>query len=565
MKDRGRNCGGRELVCLVMLVLFLSGAALGQDVNGVFDFNDRTLQGWTMEGAFIGEDGPLASNFTHNWSDLTNYPSAVGADPLLDNQGSFEMYTPGGHGMDIVDNWWRMVIRSPDLTESIPWQNSMGYSVKIARDFPGSGAQIYVNLMIQVYDLDLRHDRYFTTGMATAVPEGVWTERAFIRPSWGFPKNYIVREVFLNVWGWIPYGPWLYEGSFHVDEVTPIKDEFMYVDDDGGGPSADGSRSFPFDTIQEAIDAVEIGKDVVIRDGLYQGLGNRDIDFQGKAITVRSENGPVNCVIDCQGTSMEYHRGFEFSSMEEPNSVLMGVTIQNGYTSRGGGIYCRDSSPTIADCSIVSNTATNLGGGIYNENSSPIIEGCYLTHNQADIGGGIYCDNSSSATIRSSALVSNAADLGGGICCNDSTVNISTMTLTYNIATTSGGAIYSSSHGIADISNSIIWGNTPNAIFLVSGAASVDYSDIQGGWGSGTGNISIDPELMTDNYHLDFDSPCIDFGDPLGVFTDQTDIDGHPRVISSRVDMGANEFSPQIHNETQDSYHYTIQESINAA
>ena len=67
------------------------------------------------------------------------------------------------------------------------------------------------------------------------------------------------------------------------------------------------------------------GVTVIVADGVYTGTGNRDIDFLGKAITVRSENGPNNCVIDCNGEG----RGFEFRSGEDANSVLAGFTITN--------------------------------------------------------------------------------------------------------------------------------------------------------------------------------------------------------------------------------------------
>ena len=44
-------------------------------------------------------------------------------------------------------------------------------------------------------------------------------------------------------------------------------------------------------TIQAAIDAAVNGDEVIVADGIYTGEGNRDIDFGGKLITVRSENG----------------------------------------------------------------------------------------------------------------------------------------------------------------------------------------------------------------------------------------------------------------------------------
>ncbi|UCC22719.1 MAG: hypothetical protein JSW23_01220 [Planctomycetota bacterium] len=84
-------------------------------------------------------------------------------------------------------------------------------------------------------------------------------------------------------------------------------------------------------TIQAAIDAAENHDIVLVADGTYTGDGNRDIDLKGKVITVRSENGPENCVIDCSGTEAERHRGFRFGNNEDVNSVVDGFTIINGY------------------------------------------------------------------------------------------------------------------------------------------------------------------------------------------------------------------------------------------
>ena len=65
----------------------------------------------------------------------------------------------------------------------------------------------------------------------------------------------------------------------------------IYVNWDGSGD---------YITIQEGIDAAVGGDEVVVADGTYTGDGNRDIDFMGKAITVKSENGAEDCIIDCE-------------------------------------------------------------------------------------------------------------------------------------------------------------------------------------------------------------------------------------------------------------------------
>ena len=105
-------------------------------------------------------------------------------------------------------------------------------------------------------------------------------------------------------------------------------------------------------TIQAAIDAASDGDTVVVADGTYGGRGNKNIDFNGKELTVQSQNGPEHCVIDCGGQG----RGFYFHSGELEDAVVAGFTITNGRMSDyGGGIYIVGSSPTITHCIIVNN------------------------------------------------------------------------------------------------------------------------------------------------------------------------------------------------------------------
>ncbi|MHC4705218.1 MAG: hypothetical protein ACYTFQ_32110, partial [Planctomycetota bacterium] len=127
-----------------------------------------------------------------------------------------------------------------------------------------------------------------------------------------------------------------------------------------------------YSTIQAAIDAAMPSDTVIVADGIYTGPGNRDIDFKGKAITVRSENGPFNCTIDCGGSSTEPHRGFRFHSGEGSTAVVSGFTITNGYgpdeaavwsDPAGGAIYCQDSDPTISRCIITGNSSGCCGAG----------------------------------------------------------------------------------------------------------------------------------------------------------------------------------------------------------
>ena len=118
--------------------------------------------------------------------------------------------------------------------------------------------------------------------------------------------------------------------------------------------NANGTGDYP--TIQAAIEAANDYDIIELQPGTYTGTGNRDIDFLGKAITVRSLNGPETCIINCEGTETEGHRGFNFDNSEDANSVLAGLTITNGYARYdGGAIQCWQSSPTIKNCNIMAN------------------------------------------------------------------------------------------------------------------------------------------------------------------------------------------------------------------
>lgn len=144
-----------------------------------------------------------------------------------------------------------------------------------------------------------------------------------------------------------------------------------------------------YPTIQAAIDAAAPGDTVIVADGTYTGPGNRDMDFGGKAITVRSANGPAACIIDVQGSQADPHRAFYFHSGETAGSVLDGFTLRNGFAEIGGAVLCEGgSSPSFDNCVFEQNTAYPIvaggaGGALYSAAGSARFTKCLFRCNTA--------------------------------------------------------------------------------------------------------------------------------------------------------------------------------------
>ena len=246
-----------------------------------------------------------------------------------------------------------------------------------------------------------------------------------------------------------------------------------YVDDDapndpGPGdpgvsdPLEDGSAEHPFDAIQEGIDATSDGDTVLVADGTYAGAGNHDIDYGRRGITVRSENGAENCIIDCESAG----RGVRISGRYSPSppATLEGFSILNGVASSGGAVSCGlNVTATIANCRLVGNTAVYQGGAVYcYEGSDVLIIGCEIAGNSAAGGGGVYCYDTGRLTIIDCFIAENAATQGGGVQCQEPAhLSISACTLENNTSTQSGGGVYHSrGYAPASIVGCTIRGNT---------------------------------------------------------------------------------------------------------
>ncbi len=250
-----------------------------------------------------------------------------------------------------------------------------------------------------------------------------------------------------------------------------------YVDDDApndpgpGDPTSsdpleDGSAAHPFDAIQEGVDAAVNGDTVLVLDGTYTGVGNRDVELSGRLITVRSQNGPAACIIDCEQSG----RAFRFAGVDSTGAVVEGFTTTNGHgTGWGGGamLLLDAGRPTVIGCVFIENDSTGDGGGaVATVIGQPEFIGCRFINNSADYQGGAVLNMGYVTLVDclfsgNSVTSADPADGGGGIYILSSAATITNCGFEGNSAR-HGGAIYlSASH--ATLTDCDFSGNTASA------------------------------------------------------------------------------------------------------
>lgn len=365
-----------------------------------------------------------------------------------------------------------------------------------------------------------------------------------------------------------------------------------------------GGSGSHFTQIQSALDAAQSGDLVLVRDGIYQGVGNKNLSFAGKDLELRSENGPANCIIDpaFDGKALLFQNG------ETAKARVAGITVRNagiapvlwtdgwitfkitdGY---GAGIVCQGSSPTFENCVIRDCVAEGyeedpaMGAGVLLSGSNSVFLNCAIVGNRAlcgggtAFGGGIYASGGNPQFLGCLIADNSAQNFGGALSAVFANLVLRHCTIVNNSASFSpgsGGAIHGA-FGSVQLRNSIIRQNISYSIggpFLSQveldyANLNIDYSDFEGGQAAitgqtqgavwGAGNFDLDPHfaaVSSGNYRLLANSPCIDAGSnaesPAGLLVD---LDGNPRGVDDPqvcdtgvgevpvVDMGAYEFQP---------------------
>jgi parallel beta-helix repeat protein/predicted outer membrane repeat protein len=229
--------------------------------------------------------------------------------------------------------------------------------------------------------------------------------------------------------------------------TLPAGAAILTVDDDGPALYRD---------IATAVKAAVAGDTILIADGTYRGPNNRAIDPAGKAITVKSINGPAQCIIDCQNQAC----GFHLNQNETRQTVIEGLTVMNGLGVYGGGIRCETSaSPTIRNCILRNNRAPSGGGLSCESSASPLLDHCILYSNASNsTGGGIFLSYANVTLDGCIISDSTSTERGGGLASYWSTLQATDCTFSGNATGDWGGAIYSA-ESVLTFANSIFQGN----------------------------------------------------------------------------------------------------------
>jgi predicted outer membrane repeat protein len=267
---------------------------------------------------------------------------------------------------------------------------------------------------------------------------------------------------------------------FYFDILYGIQDTLinsdLYVSVDGDDSNTGITADDPLKTIKCALS--KIYADSLNLNTIYLSPGIYSYETTGEIFPIEWSNfvsleGSVEEETILDGNNENRIIQFHYVT----DALIKNITIRNGNSSYGGGIYCTHSSPNLENVTIIDNSGAgiycknnsdpslenvtitgNSGGGIYCNYSSPNLENVTITSNS---GSGIYCNHSSSPSLENVIITGNSAsDNGGGIYCQyNSDPTLTNVTIAGNSASNSGGGIYCHYNSCPNLTNVTITGN----------------------------------------------------------------------------------------------------------
>ncbi|MEY4917300.1 MAG: hypothetical protein RL616_1213, partial [Verrucomicrobiota bacterium] len=432
----------------------LSGNSAGANGGGA---SYSTLNNCTLSLNSAGVSGGGAGNSTLN-NCIVYYNTAPSGANFSSSTFYFSCTTP------LPNSGTNNITSAPQLTDAFHISStspcigagSTNYSSGTDIDGevwlvpPSIGCdEFYAGAVIGPLNVNLQADRTlmavtlpvnFTASVTGRATANAWdfgdgttaSNQLFASHVWTTPGNYAV--VFTAFNDDFP------GGISATTAVTIVEQVVHYVSQASTNPVA---PYLSWDTaatnIQDAVDAVFSAPKalVLVSNGVYRAA------VVGKAVPVRSVNGPAATLIDGAATA----RCVSLAT----NSLLDGFTLTNGFTTdNGGGVFCAAANIVVSNCVFIGNSANGSGGGVFGGAifnctftgnlasgngggaANCILNGCALTGNDASSGGG-----ADGSMLTGSVLLDNSAYWSGG---GASSSTLTGCTLADNTATGSTGS-----------------------------------------------------------------------------------------------------------------------------
>lgn len=238
----------------------------------------------------------------------------------------------------------------------------------------------------------------------------------------------------------------IYVGDAHRTATNHVKE---------ANNANDGRAFSPLETLDEALNRIEaagISRDYTIyvsgELSCNAEIKNTITTSNARSITISGLRGLTN------GVPQDSLNGGHSGSVLKVNSTvsvtITYLTLTNGYTENGGGIYMSNGAQvTLSNGALVNqNSSSGDGGGIYCSGSSLTLEGsAKVSYNEGVGSGGGIALSGASLTVKDNASINNnkanGAGWGGGVCANGagSSIEISGNPVFANNEGTEGGAI----------------------------------------------------------------------------------------------------------------------------
>ncbi|GAB3984549.1 hypothetical protein GCM10028806_59690 [Spirosoma terrae] len=209
----------------------------------------------------------------------------------------------------------------------------------------------------------------------------------------------------------------------------------------GNSGSADNSFHV-VNNDQTGIDNTAILDGFIIRGGNANDMNNGNDGTGGGMLNVSTSPTVRNCSF-LSNSASDYGGGGMYNLSGNPS--LTNCSFQGNTTSgNGGGMYNVTSNPSLTNCSFQTNSASGSGGGMYNESSnSPSLISCSFLSNTANDGAGLYNYSSNPGLTNCSFQSNTASSTGGGMYnITNSSAILTNCSFQSNSATSAGGGVY---------------------------------------------------------------------------------------------------------------------------